>query len=157
MLATLALEKRIWEALETVQDPELPISVTDLGLIQEVTVNASSVRVRMIPTYSACPAIEVMRHDIRRRLLEIPGIDHVEVQLSFERPWTMDRMSERGRAQLVQHGLSMPSMRRLEPVECPFCGSTNTVLENLFGPTLCRAIYYCSTCKNPIERFKSPT
>lgn len=154
--APLSLGKQIWEALETVQDPELPISVTDLGLIQEVTVDGSFVRVRMIPTYSACPAIEVMRQDIRRRLLDIPGIDHVDVQLSFEQPWTMDRMSDRGRRQLVEHGLSMPAKRRLEPVECPFCGSTSTVLENLFGPTLCRAIYYCNNCKNPVERFKSP-
>lgn len=156
MPTTLGLEKQIWDALETVEDPELPISVTDLGLIQEVSVDGASVRVRMIPTYSACPAIEVMRQDIRRRLLEISGIDHVDVQLSFEEPWTMNRMSERGRARLIQHGLSMPSKLRIEPVECPFCGSTNTVLENPFGPTLCRAIYYCNHCQNPIERFKSP-
>jgi len=156
MQATVGLEKQIWDALETVEDPELPISVTDLGLIQEVTVDGASVRVRMIPTYSACPAIEVMRQDIRRRLLAIPEVDHVEVELSFEQPWTIDRMSERGRQRLVEHGLSMPTKLRIESVECPFCGSTNTVLENQFGPTLCRAIHYCNNCRNPIERFKSP-
>jgi len=156
MQMTVGLEKQVWDALETVEDPELPISVTDLGLIQEVTVEGASVRVRMIPTYSACPAIEVMRQDIRRRLLEIPGIDHVDVQLSFEEPWTMKRMSPRGRERLVHHGLSMPSKLRIESVECPFCGSTNTVLENQFGPTLCRSIHYCNNCQNPIERFKSP-
>lgn len=150
------LESQIWKALESVRDPELPISVTDLGLIQDVTVDGGVVRVRMIPTYSACPAIEVMRQDIRHRLLDISGIDDVDVQLSFDEPWTMNRMSDRGRRQLIQHGLSLPAKRESEIVECPFCGSTNTTLENLFGPTLCRAIYYCPNCKNPIERFKTP-
>lgn len=156
MQTALSLEKRIWEALDRVEDPELPISVTDLGLIQDVTVEGRSVRVRMIPTYSACPAIEVMRGDIRRTLLGIPDVDEVKVDLSFEEPWTMDRMTDRGRQRLIQHGLSLPSTLRLEAVECPFCGSSNTVLENPFGPTLCRAIHYCNNCRNPIERFKSP-
>lgn len=156
MQTALSLERKIWEALDRVEDPELPISVTDLGLIQDVTVEGRSVRVRMIPTYSACPAIEVMRGDIQQRLLEIPDVDEVKVDLSFEEPWTMDRMTDRGRQRLIQHGLSLPSKLRLEAVKCPFCGSSNTVLENPFGPTLCRAIYYCSNCRNPIERFKSP-
>lgn len=156
MQTALSLERKIWEALDRVEDPELPISVTDLGLIQDVTVEGRSVRVRMIPTYSACPAIEVMRGDIQQRLLEIPDVDEVKVDLSFEEPWTMDRMTDRGRQRLIQHGLSLPSTLRLEAVECPFCGSSNTVLENPFGPTLCRAIYYCNNCRNPLERFKSP-
>lgn len=156
MQTALSLERKIWEALDRVEDPELPISVTDLGLIQDVTVEGRSVRVRMIPTYSACPAIEVMRGDIQQRLLEIQDVDEVKVDLSFEEPWTMDRMTDRGRQRLIQHGLSLPSTLRLEAVECPFCGSSNTVLENPFGPTLCRAIHYCNNCRNPIERFKSP-
>lgn len=157
MQTTQTLEEQIWEVLETIEDPELPITITDMGLIRDVAVGDRSVCVRFIPTYSACPAIDVMRQDIRRRLLEIPGVEDVEVELSFEEPWTMARMTERGRQRLVQHGMSIPSRRlRLEEVECPFCGSTNTVLENPFGPTLCRAIYYCQSCKNPIERFKPP-
>lgn len=148
--------KTIWDVLETIEDPELPITITDLGLIQDVQVRGPCVRVRMIPTFSACPAIEMMRADIRRRLLELPGIEDVEVDLSLDEPWTMARMSERGRQRLVQHGLSVPLPLRPEPVECPFCGSTNTTLENPFGPTLCRAIYYCRDCKNPIERFRAP-
>lgn len=154
MHTTLSQEKRIWEVLETIEDPELPITITDLGLIQDVTVDRSRVRVRMVPTFSACPAIEVMRQDIRRRLLELPGIAQVEVELSFEEPWTMTRMTERGRQRLIQHGLSMPGRLQDEPVACPFCGSTNLRLENPFGPTLCRSIYYCQDCRNPIERFR---
>ncbi len=149
-------EGQIWRILETIEDPELPITVTDLGLIREVHVINGQIRVRMIPTYSACPAIQVMRADIRQRLLELPGVQSVEVELSFEEPWTVEMMSVRGRQRLVEHGMSMPGSRQPEPVTCPFCGSTSTVLENPFGPTLCRAIYYCPTCRNPIERFKPP-
>src|SRR5688572_20105950 len=103
-----SLEGQIWEVLETIEDPELPITVTDLGLIQRVLVEGGRVVVTMIPTYSACPAIEVMREDIRRRVGDLPGVATVEVELSFAEPWTMARMTERGRQRLVQHGLSVP-------------------------------------------------
>ncbi len=148
-------ETEIWQALETVEDPELPITVTDLGLIRDVTIEGGMVRVRMVPTFSACPAIEVMRQDIRRKVLTLPGVAEVTVDLTFDEPWTMARMSERGRARLAAYGLSLPR-QMAEPVVCPYCGSTNTTMENPFGPTLCRAIYYCRDCQNPIERFRPP-
>ena len=171
------LERRVWEILETIEDPELPVSITDLGLIRAVEVDGRRVHVTMLPTFSACPAIGVMREDIRRRLGAIPDVDVVEVDLSFAEPWTMARMTERGRERLFSHGVSVPGRRGAggtdlieaggkdglraayavsAGVECPFCGSTNTRLENPFGPTLCRAIYYCLDCKNPIERFRPP-
>lgn len=149
-------EAEIWKVLETVEDPELPITVTDLGLIRSVTVEGGRVRIRLVPTFSACPAIEVMRRDIHRKVLTVSGVEDVSVDLTFEEPWTMARMSDRGRARLAAHGLSLPHRQMMEPVTCPFCGSTNTALENSFGPTLCRAIYYCRDCRNPIERFKPP-
>jgi ring-1,2-phenylacetyl-CoA epoxidase subunit PaaD len=147
---------QIWEALGTVQDPELPMTVIDLGLIDGVTVDAGRIHVTMIPTFSACPAIDVMRQDIRKTLLNLPGVHTVEVELSFAEPWTMARMTERGRQRLMDHGLSVPHRHAGALVTCPFCGSTNTVLENPFGTTLCRSIYYCRDCRNPIERFKPP-
>lgn len=156
MVRTVTLEEQVWQVLETVEDPELPISVTDLGMIREVSVDGDRVRVTMVPTYSACPAIEVMRQDIRRRLRELPGVADVQVELSFAEPWTMARMTERGRQRLIRHGLSVASPQVSAPVVCPFCGSTNTALENPFGPTLCRAVWYCRDCRNPIERFKPP-
>ncbi len=146
----------VWQALETIEDPELPITITDLGLIREVTVEAGRVGVQVVPTFSACPAIDIIRREIRRRVLALPGVEEVTVDLVFDTPWTMARMSERGRAALAAHGLSLSRVRRAEPVVCPFCGSTNTALENLFGPTLCRAIYYCRDCRNPVERFRPP-
>jgi len=156
MPTTRTFEDQIWEALATVKDPELPLTVMDLGLIDEVQVTGGRVHVRMTPTYSACPAIDVMRQDIRTKLLNLPGVEEVQVELSFAEPWTMARMTERGRARLLEHGLSVPTRQSAEAVTCPFCGSTNTALENPFGPTLCRAIYYCRDCHNPIERFKPP-
>lgn len=152
----MSLEEQIWAILETVEDPELPITVTDLGMVRDVRVDGGRVRVTLVPTYSACPAVEVMRQDIRRRLHALPGVADVQVDLSFAEPWTIARMTERGRQRLAHHGLSVLSPRSAETVVCPFCGSANTVLENPFGPTLCRAIWYCRECRNPIERFKSP-
>src|SRR3989442_9028948 len=80
----------------------------DLGLIDEVQVTGGRVHVRMTPTYSACPAIDVMRQDIRTKLLNLPGVEEVQVELSFAVPWTMARMTEQGRARLLEHGLSVP-------------------------------------------------
>ncbi len=155
MQVAVSLED-VWKVLETIEDPELPITVTDLGLIREVQLVGGRIRVRMIPTYSACPAIQVMRRNIQTRLLKMPGIETVDVELSYGELWTVDMMSARGRQRLLEHGMSVPASRRAAEVICPFCGSTNTILENPFGPTLCRAIYYCRACRNPIERFKVP-
>jgi ring-1,2-phenylacetyl-CoA epoxidase subunit PaaD len=152
------LEEQVWAVLETVEDPELPVTITDLGLIQGVRVEGSRVHVTMLPTFSACPAIGVMRGDIRRLVGALPGVDAVEVELSFAEPWTMERMTARARERLFSHGVSVerPGGAGRRAVQCPFCGSTNTRLENPFGPTLCRSIYYCLDCKNPIERFRPP-
>ncbi len=149
-------EHQIWEVLETIEDPELPIAITDLGLIQDMRLDGARVRITLVPTFSACPAIGMIRADIRRRLLDLPGIAQVDVELSFAEPWTMARMTARGRERLTRHGVSVPQRSEGSGVACPFCGSINTVLENPFGPTLCRAIYYCRDCKNPIERFRPP-
>lgn len=155
MLKTVGgLESQVWAVLETIEDPELPISVIDLGMIDGVDVAEGAVRITLVPTYSACPAVEMIRQRIRDAVAQIPSVSAVTVDLSFARPWTLERMSEHGRELLRHHGLSVS--RTPTSVTCPFCGSTNTVLENPFGPTLCRAIYYCNDCKNPIERFKPP-
>lgn len=151
-----ATSGQVWRVLAEIEDPELPIAITDLGLVQSVTVEGSTVRVRLVPTFTGCPALEVIREQVRRRLLVLPGVDAAEVAFVFDEPWTVARLSEAGRARLAAHGLSVPRARLAEPATCPFCGSTNTVLENPFGPTLCRAIYYCRDCRNPIERFKPP-
>jgi len=153
----LSLEEQIWAVLGAIEDPELPVSITDLGLIQAVRVDGPRVHVTMRPTFSACPAIGVIREDIRRRVAALAGVDAVEVAVSFAPPWTMDRMTARARERLFSHGVSVERLGGAgRGVQCPFCGSTNTRLDNPFGPTLCRSIYYCLDCKNPIERFRPP-
>jgi ring-1,2-phenylacetyl-CoA epoxidase subunit PaaD len=154
--APIATVSALWQALGEVEDPELPISITDMGLVHSVTLAERAVRVELLPTFTGCPALEVIRDRARRRLLALSGVEQVQVVFVFEPAWTIGRMSEAGRAQLKAHGMSVPRERITEPVICPLCGSTNTTLENPFGPTLCRAIYYCRDCRNPIERFKPP-
>jgi ring-1,2-phenylacetyl-CoA epoxidase subunit PaaD len=145
----------VWEALADVEDPELPVSIVDMGLVHAVTAVHGDVHVALLPTFTGCPALEVIRDRVRRRVAAIPGVDRVAVVFVFEPAWTSDRMTEAGRARLQAHGMSVRTGAAAQVV-CPVCGSTNTTLENPFGPTLCRAVYYCRDCRNPIERFKHP-
>jgi ring-1,2-phenylacetyl-CoA epoxidase subunit PaaD len=156
-------EERIWEALAEVPDPEIPaLSVVDLGVIGAVEVDeaADRIRVELLPTFVGCPAIEVMRDGIQRRLSEMAG--SVEVEVSFRRPWTSDRITPAGRERLRGSGFAPPApltpgaelLPMLSAATCPYCASRNTTLENPFGPTLCRAIYYCNACRQPFEQFK---
>jgi ring-1,2-phenylacetyl-CoA epoxidase subunit PaaD len=148
-MALRPLESAVWAALQDVHDPEIPtISVVDLGVVGSVETAAGRVRVELLPTFVGCPALEVMRSAVETRLAEFA--DDVEVNISFARPWTTDRITAAGREQLRQSGFAPPS----ETVECPFCGSVASELENAFGPTQCRAIYYCRTCRQPFEAFK---
>lgn len=146
----------VWQALAEIEDPELPIAITDMGLVYRVQIEGGVARIELLPTFVGCPALAVIQDRVRRRLLAVSGIDAAEVVFRFEPAWTVDRMTDEGRARLRAHGMSVPRLRLAEPAVCPVCGSTNTVLENPFGPTLCRAIYYCLDCRNPIERFKPP-
>jgi ring-1,2-phenylacetyl-CoA epoxidase subunit PaaD len=134
----------------------LPVAITDLGLVRSVTVEGSVVRVLLTPTFVGCPALDVIQARVRARLLDLPGVEEAVVRLNYDEPWTLDQLTPAARARLAAHGLSVPKANLAEPAVCPFCGSTNTVLENPFGATLCRAIYYCRDCRNPIERFRPP-
>jgi ring-1,2-phenylacetyl-CoA epoxidase subunit PaaD len=154
-MATVTHEE-VWRALGTVEDPELPVAITDLGLVEGVEVCEGVVRVRLIPTFTGCPALEVIRARVRARVLDLPGVEAVDVEFRYDVPWTLERLRPAARARLAAHGLSVPRRMLAEPAACPYCGSTNTTLENPFGPTLCRAVYYCRDCHNPIERFKPP-
>jgi ring-1,2-phenylacetyl-CoA epoxidase subunit PaaD len=158
------LESAVWAALHDVRDPEIPtISVVDLGVVRSVATDEGSIRVELLPTFVGCPAIEVMRSAVAERLHEFA--DNVQVEISFAEPWTSDRITPDGRAALRDSGFAPPaftplgdralSILSILPVaECPYCGSRNTTLENAFGPTLCRAIYYCNNCRQPFEQFK---
>ncbi len=155
-------ETIVREWLEAVKDPEIPVlSLNDLGVITGITVvNNQHVRVRMTPTFVGCPALDYMKQEVEQVLQE-NGIEKAEVVVSFETPWSSDRITERGREALKKFGLAPPPQQALiedldilENVECPNCGSTETQLKTPFGPTLCRAIHYCTQCKETFEQFK---
>lgn len=144
------------------RDPEIPVvSVVELGIIQDVEVGEEGVTVTMTPTFAGCPAIALMRENIREQLAAL-GMGNATVNISLDPPWTSDRITDSGREKLKSIGLAPPARHGgvievdlLEGVCCPFCGSTNTTVENPFGPTLCRALYYCNDCQQPFEKFKA--
>ena len=160
----IAAEARVWDALALVADPEIPaVSVVDMGMIRDVTVDGRRARVVVLPTFTGCPAVPVIKKDVTTAVVAVDGIDEVEVDFSFDPPWTTDRITEEGRRKLTEFGLAPPTgegpvliteIGLPKVAICPFCGSSDTVNENLFGPTPCRALYYCNACRNPFEQFK---
>jgi len=148
--------------LSDLVDPEIPtISLIDLGVIQDVLITNNHVKVVMTPTFSGCPAMEYMKNDVLNTL-QNHGIEDCSVEISFKNPWNSNRITEKGIAALKKHGLAPPQkyispeeITIIEHVECPNCKSTNTVLKNTFGPTLCRAMHFCNDCKQMFEQFKA--
>jgi ring-1,2-phenylacetyl-CoA epoxidase subunit PaaD len=153
--------QEIWEILDEVKDPEIPVvSVVELGLIRSVGVERDRVVVKMSPTFVGCPALQVMQAEIKESL-ERAGIQEVEVKMTFSPPWSSEWITSAGREKLRQFGLAPPprhagdiELALLEEVACPYCESEDTRLTNSFGPTLCRAIYFCNACRQPFEQFK---
>lgn len=141
---------RIWAVLETVSDPEIPVvSVVDLGIVREVTPD----RVLITPTYTGCPATQVIERDLRAALDEA-GFGSVRLETTLSPPWTTDWISEQGRARLKAYGIAPPTPRGERAVECPQCGSTDTEEISRFGSTPCKALWRCRTCAEPFDLFK---
>ncbi len=151
----------IWRALDEVLDPEIPVvSVVEMGIVRDVQVREDTVVVSMTPTFAGCPALEAMRAAIVEKLRAL-GVRRVEVKTVLTPPWSSDWITADARAKLKAFGLAPPPVHggniQLfwdEPVTCPFCGSTDTRVTNPFGSTLCRAIYYCRSCRQAFEQFK---
>ena len=154
----------VWDALREVADPEIPtISVVDLGVVREVDVEGNRVRVQFTPTMLGCPALEAMREGMEEAIRRLGAEPEVEVR--HDDPWTTDRITPEGREKLRESGFAPPAPRQAGPVQllqlqsgafrCPYCGSTDTRLENIFGPTPCRSIRYCGDCRQPFEQFKT--
>jgi ring-1,2-phenylacetyl-CoA epoxidase subunit PaaD len=153
-------------ALAEVMDPELPmLSVVDLGIVHRLEVSAPDgvIRVEILPTFVGCPALELIKTSIADRLAAFGR--PVEVTATFEVPWTSERISPAGRRALLAAGIAPPTgaiengggpaLIDLERrVPCPHCGSRRTTLENVFGPTQCRTIRYCTDCRQPFEAIK---
>jgi ring-1,2-phenylacetyl-CoA epoxidase subunit PaaD len=157
-------DQQIWEALKEVPDPELPaISVIDMGIVRRVDVDAahSHIHIEITPTFSGCPALPQIQQTILARLSSLAT--NVEVIVSMRDSWTSDMLSEDAHRKLRGVGIAPPPkvgrgriipMLTSRPLTCPHCASQQTVLENAFGPTPCRAIAYCTQCHQPFEQFK---
>ena len=156
--------EQVWDALAEIEDPEIPvISVVDLGVVRDVTVEGDRVHVEFTPTFLGCPALEVMRSRMATKIEELGGEPDVDVVLDDS--WSTDRITAAGRERLRQAGFAppppresaAPSLVQLQRAvhRCPYCGSTDTALENIFGPTACRSLRYCRSCRQPFEQFKT--
>ena len=154
-------EAQVYEWLEEVKDPEIPVlSLVDLGVITDIQLRDSEVKIEMTPTFVGCPALDMMKQEINEVLLK-RGVKNVSIDVTFRKPWTSDLISEKGKQALKQFGLAPPPSRAifaelevLDHAVCPRCNGTDTDLKNAFGPTLCRSIHYCNTCKEAFEQFK---
>ena len=157
-------EAAVWEALAEIPDPEIPvISLVDLGVVKSVEVEAERVRIEFTPTFMGCPALDMMRARMEDAVTALGGEPDVDVLLDDS--WSTDRISAEGREKLRAAGFAPPAPREAEPptllqlqrapLRCPYCGSTDTKLENLFGPTPCRSLRYCPNCRQPFEQFKT--
>jgi ring-1,2-phenylacetyl-CoA epoxidase subunit PaaD len=153
---TALLEQQVRDALARVKDPEIPVcSITDLGLVEHVSVTDEIVDVTLLPTFVGCPALDMIIGDAERAVRDVASGRTVRVRYTFDPPWTTDRITEAGREALATFGIAPPGAGLLQiAVRCPHCGSLATTLDSAFGPTPCRTIRYCTSCRNPFEGFK---
>ncbi len=160
----MVTEAAVWDALAEIPDPEIPvISLVDLGVIRSVDMSRDQVRIEFTPTFLGCPALEVMKGAIEDRVRELGAEPEVDVVLDDS--WSTDRITAKGREKLREAGFAPPAPReaaapklvqlQARSFRCPYCGSTETRLENIFGPTPCRSLRYCESCRQPFEQFKT--
>ncbi len=166
--------ERVWAALASVHDPEIPpCSIVDLGIVERVAVSDGLIEVDLLPTFAGCPALDIIEEDVKAALHPVSEGRTVHVRFVYSPPWTSDRITSEGREALRGYGVTLPFSVAVSPGKtfvplsaidkqppaqtCPFCGSRETVLESAFGPTLCRSIHFCRACRNPFEGFKPKT
>ena len=167
---TETFTSKIWKLLKEVCDPEIPVlTVIDLGIIRNVTIELSpgnellEVGIVITPTYSGCPAMDIISMDIRLKLIE-HGYKNIKISKVLSPPWTTDWMSREGKQKLIAYGIAPPNLHQpvnatglfapAETVQCPLCKSYHTKLISQFGSTPCKALYQCNDCKEPFDFFK---
>ncbi len=157
----------VWDALAGVPDPEIPaISIVELGMVRAVDWVGGRLRIEVTPTYSGCPATDVIAALIRERLAAI-GFAGADVVMRLSPPWSTDWIAPEAKAKLAAYGIAPPQgaatavdvagispLRRAPPVPCPRCGSPRTTLLSQFGSTACKALYRCDACREPFDYFK---
>jgi ring-1,2-phenylacetyl-CoA epoxidase subunit PaaD len=156
-------EEQIYEWLESVTDPEIPnVSIRDMGILQSVhIIDEQSVQVVITPTYSGCPAMDMISMQVRMVLMG-HGVKNVDVVLKLSPAWTTDWITAEGKQKMLAYGIAPPKRRASEAlglfeedrVPCPKCNSEHTELVSRFGATSCKALYRCLDCKEPFEHFK---
>lgn len=161
-MATVTTEQ-IYSWLSDVKDPEVPVlSILDLGIVRGVTVEPSGkVIVKITPTYSGCPAMDVIGMGIRLALAGY-GLRNVVIEQQLSPAWTTDWMSEEGKIKLKAYGIAPPNRKAFQALQlfeeetttCPRCNAEDTTLVSQYGPTSCKALYTCNVCKEPFEYFK---
>lgn len=161
----------IWSLLETVTDPEIPVlSVVDMGIIRDIKVEAGefpdkpNIVITITPTYTGCPAMDVINTSIRLVLIE-HGLTKHSIKTVLAPAWSTDWMTESGKQKLKAYGIAPPQTKSIAPsmnlteeeekkIQCPQCNSINTKLISRFGSTACKALYQCQDCKEPFDYFK---
>ena len=173
MTATLAIDE-VYEAVASVLDPELPaVTLGMLGMVHDVALGADgAVEVDLLPTFSGCPATEMIGRDVEAAVRALGGDVTVRVRFRYDPPWTPDRITSQGHDALREFGIAPPggatgapepggrvtlplAITPQAPRPCPYCGSTDTVQDSAFGPTPCRDVRFCEACQQPFEAFKS--
>jgi ring-1,2-phenylacetyl-CoA epoxidase subunit PaaD len=163
-VVTAPAPEQVWATLDRIADPEIPVvSLVELGVIRDVSVEDGVVHVDLAPTFLGCPALDAMERQIREDVEALGA--RCQVRVRRDDAWSTDLISASGREKLRAAGLAPPAPRahgpttllQLErgPYRCPYCGSTETRLENIFGPTPCRSLRYCNGCRQPFEQFKT--
>ena len=156
-------EEKLWQILEEVKDPEVPVlSILDLGIVRDLSYRDGKAEIIITPTYSGCPAMDVISMDIRLKLLE-KGYRNIAVRQQLSPAWTTDWMTEEGKQKLKAFGIAPPNpkqqfclseMFREEAVQCPHCNSYHTELVSQFASTACKAMYRCLDCREAFDYFK---
>jgi ring-1,2-phenylacetyl-CoA epoxidase subunit PaaD len=160
VIANISAQK-IWDLLETVTDPEVPVlSILDLGIVRDVKIDGERVEIVITPTYTGCPAMDMISMNIRMALME-QGYANVLITQVLAPAWTTDWMSQAGKDKLKGYGIAPPVGKSINTeyletleVECPLCRSTHTKLLSAFGSTACKALFQCADCKEPFDYFK---
>lgn len=156
--------KQVREIIGQIPDPEVPvITIDDLGIIRDVQVMDDTVVVTITPTYTGCPAMDMISMNIRLALLE-NGYRSIDIKTVLSPAWTTDWMSEEGKRKLKEYGIAPPnhkqavctpdSFQEEEAVQCPLCSSYHTKMVSHFGSTACKSLYQCNDCKEPFDYFK---
>lgn len=155
--------QQILDLLAEVKDPEIPVlNVVDMGVVRDVTIDGEHITVTITPTYSGCPAMDVISANIRSALKRQYG-DSIEVKTSLYPPWTTDWLTDDAKEKLRAYGIAPPEKSSPDkgllfgdrpPVPCPRCGSENTSMVSEFGSTSCKSHYKCNDCLEPFDHFK---